>query len=102
LYGRLEAETSFQTVRRLVENEHYTLRLMQDNGIPTAAPGGIVELTPECEYLLVTEFFEGAAEIGDADVDDGVIDEGLQLIRQLWTADWPYRNIKPANLLVPR
>jgi serine/threonine protein kinase len=87
-------------VRRLVEYEDYTLRLMQDYGIPTAAPGGIVELTPEREYLLVTDFFEGAVEMGDADVDDGVIDEGLQLIRQLWDSGLAHRDIKPANLLV--
>ena len=33
-------------------------------------PLGIVEITPEREYLLVTEFFDGAQEIGDAEVDD--------------------------------
>ena len=46
------------------------LRLLQDAGIPTAGPYGIVEMTPEREYLLVTEFFDGAKEIGDAEVDD--------------------------------
>ena len=77
LYGRLEDEAPFQTVRRLVQYEDYTLRLMRDAGIPTAAPLGIVELTPEREYMLVTEFFDGAVEIGDAEVDDQIIDEGL-------------------------
>ena len=47
------------------------------SGIPTATPYGIVEMTPEREYLLVTEFFDGAEEIGDAEVDDDIIDEGL-------------------------
>ena len=84
LYGRLEDEAPFQSVRRLVQYEDYTLRLMRDSGIPTAAPAGIVELTPEREYLLVTEFLDGAQEIGDAVVDDAVIDEGLALIRKLW------------------
>ena len=74
LYGRLEDEAPFQSVRRLVEYEDYTLRLLRDIGIRTAAPYGIVELTPEREYLLVTEFFDGAKEIGEADVDDAVID----------------------------
>ena len=73
---------------------------MRDSGIPTAAPYGIVELTPEREYLLVTEFFDGAEEIGDAEVDDEIIDEGLALIRQLWDAGLAHRDIKPANLLV--
>ena len=39
-------------------------------GCPTASPYGFVEITPEREYLLVTEFFDGAQEIGDAEVDD--------------------------------
>jgi tRNA A-37 threonylcarbamoyl transferase component Bud32 len=100
LYGRLEDEAPFQSVRRLVQYEDYTLRLMRDSGVPTAAPGGIVELTPEREYLLVTEFFYGAKEIGEADVDDGVIDEGLAVIRRLWDSGLAHRDIKPANLLV--
>jgi membrane-associated phospholipid phosphatase len=60
LYGRLEDEAPFSSVRRLVQYEDYTLRLLRDSGIPTAAPYGIVELTPEREYLLLTEFFDGA------------------------------------------
>ena len=70
LYGRLEDEAPFQSVRRLVEYEDYALRLVRDAGIHTAAAYGIVEMTPEREYLLVTEFFDGATEIGDVDVDD--------------------------------
>src|SRR3954453_7496295 len=100
LYGRLEDEAPFQNVRRLVQYEDYTLRLMRDSGIPTAAPAGIVELTPEREYLLVTEFFDGAREIGVAEVDDGVIDEGLAIIRRLWDCGLAHRDFKPANLLV--
>ena len=79
LYGRLEDEAPFQSVARLVEYEDYTLRVMRDSGIPTAVPYGIVELTPSREYLLVTEFFDGATEIGDAEVTDEIIDEGLAL-----------------------
>ena len=100
LYGRLEDEAPFQSVRRLVLYEDYTLRVMRDSGVATAAPFGVVELTPEREYLLVTEFFDGAQEIGDAEIDDGVIDEGLALIRKLWDAGLAHRDIKPANLLV--
>jgi tRNA A-37 threonylcarbamoyl transferase component Bud32 len=100
LYGRLEDEAPFQTVRRLVQYEDYALRVMRDAGLPTAAPLGIVELTPEREYMLVTEFFDGAVEIGDADVDDQVIDEGLALIRRMWDAGLAHRDIKPANLMV--
>jgi tRNA A-37 threonylcarbamoyl transferase component Bud32 len=100
LYGRMEDEAPFQSVRRLVEYEDYALRLLQDIGVPTAAPAGIVEMTPEREYLFLAEFFDGAVEIGDAEVDDGVIDEGLTLIRQLWDAGLAHRDIKPANLMV--
>ena len=100
LYGRLEDETPFQSVRRLVQYEDYALRLVRDAGIHTAGPYGIVEMTPEREYLLVTEFFDGAVEIGEAEVDDDVIDEGLALIRRLWDAGLAHRDIKPANLLV--
>jgi hypothetical protein len=87
-------------VQRLVEYEDYGLRLMRDSGILTATPYGIVEMTPAREYLLLTEFFDGAEEIGDAAVDDGIIDEGLLLVRQLWDSGLAHRDIKPANLLV--
>jgi tRNA A-37 threonylcarbamoyl transferase component Bud32 len=100
LYGRLEDEAPFQSVRRLVEYEDYTVRLLRDCGIPTAAPSGIVELTPEREYLLVTEFLDGAVEIGEAEVDDDLIDQGLMLVRRLWDCGLAHRDIKPANLMV--
>src|SRR5689334_221294 len=100
LYGSLEDEHPFQTVRRLAEYEDYTLRLLRDAGIRTARPYGIVEITPEREYLIVTEFFDGAVEIGHADVGDEVIDQGLQLIRKLWDAGIAHRDIKPGNLMV--
>jgi tRNA A-37 threonylcarbamoyl transferase component Bud32 len=100
LYGRLEDESPFQSVRRLVEYEDYTLRVMRDAGISTPEPYGIVEVTPEREYLLVTSFVDGAQELGDATVDDAVIDEGLGVVRALWDAGLAHRDIKPANLLV--
>jgi hypothetical protein len=100
LYGSLEDENSFGTVRRLAEYEDYALRLLEDVGIAVARPYGIVEITPEREYLLVTEFFDGAVEIGGADIDDQVIDQGLRLIRTLWDAGVAHRDIKPGNLMV--
>ncbi len=100
LYGSLEDEHPFQTVRRLAEYEDYALRLLQDAGVAVARPYGIVEITPEREYLLVTEFFDGAVEIGDADLDDQVIGQGLLLIRTLWDAGIAHRDIKPGNLMV--
>ena len=100
LYGRLEDEKPFNTVRRLVQQEDYALSLMQRAGLPSPTPYGFVELTPEREYLLVTEFFDGATELGEAEVDTQVIDDGLGIIRKLWDAGLAHRDIKPANLLV--
>src|SRR5512132_1710488 len=100
LYGRLEDEKPFNTVRRLVQQEDYALSLMQRAGLPSPTPFGFVELTPEREYLLVTEFFDGATELGEAEVDDAVIDDGLGIIRKLWDAGLAHRDVKPANLLV--
>jgi tRNA A-37 threonylcarbamoyl transferase component Bud32 len=100
LYGALEDETRFDSVRRFVEYEDYTLRLLQDMGLPSPKAYGVVEITPEREYMIVMEFFEGAVEIGDADVDDSVIDQGMRLVRQLWDAGLAHRDVKPANLMV--
>jgi tRNA A-37 threonylcarbamoyl transferase component Bud32/membrane-associated phospholipid phosphatase len=102
LYGRLEDEKPFNTVRRLVQQEDYALRLMYGAGVRSPEPFGIVEITPEREYIVVTEFFDGAREIGEAEVevDDAVIDDGLRIIRRLWDAGLAHRDVKPANLLV--
>ena len=63
-----------------------------------------MEITPEREYLLVTEFFSEAVELGEAEVDAGegqsLIDQGLLLIRKLWDAGLAHRDIKPGNLMV--
>ena len=100
LYGRLEDEKPFSTVRRLVEYEDHMLRLLRDAGLPTPAPYGFVEITPEREYVIVTEFFEGAEELGTATVDDTVIDECLLIVRRLWDAGVAHRDLKPSNVLV--
>ena len=100
MYGRLEDEKPFQSVRRLVQQEDYALRLFRDNDLPTPTPYGVVELTPEREYLLVTEFFDGAVEMGEAQVTDEVIDAGLAVVRKLWHAGLAHRDVKPSNLLV--
>jgi serine/threonine-protein kinase RIO1 len=76
------------------------LRLMRDAGLPVPQPYGIVEITPEREYVLVAEMLDGAIELGDADVDDSIIDQGLAIVRKLWDAGLAHRDIKPANLMV--
>jgi tRNA A-37 threonylcarbamoyl transferase component Bud32/membrane-associated phospholipid phosphatase len=100
MYGRLEDERPFASVRHLVEFEDYMLRVMRDAGVNVAATYGFVEITPELEYLMVTEFLDGAKEISDAEIDVGVIDSGLAIIRQLWDAGLAHRDVKPANILV--
>ncbi|MDP9326650.1 MAG: hypothetical protein M3P10_00410 [Actinomycetota bacterium] len=100
LYGRLEDETPFTTVRRFVEYEDYTLRLLGEKGFSTPEPFDIVEITPEREYLIAMEFFADAVEISEAEVDDQIIDDGLQLIRRMWDIGLSHRDIKPANLMV--
>jgi tRNA A-37 threonylcarbamoyl transferase component Bud32 len=100
LYGQLEDEKPFNTVKRLVQQEDYALALMQRAGLPSPRPYGIAQLTPEREYLIVFEFIEGATEIGQAEVDDAIIDQGLAIVRRLWDANLAHRDIKPANLLV--
>ncbi len=74
--------------------------MLRDAGLPTPAPHGVVELTPEREYLITFEFFDDAKELGDAEVDEAIIDQGLGIIRKLWDAGLAHRDIKPANLLV--
>jgi tRNA A-37 threonylcarbamoyl transferase component Bud32/membrane-associated phospholipid phosphatase len=102
LYGRLEDEKPFNTVRRLVQQEDYALRLLYGAGVRSPEPFGIVEITPEREYLITFEFFDDAQEIGEAEVevDEAIIDDGLRIIRRLWDAGLAHRDIKPANLLV--
>jgi membrane-associated phospholipid phosphatase/tRNA A-37 threonylcarbamoyl transferase component Bud32 len=100
LHGRLEDEQSFKSVRRLVQQEDYALRLARDAGLPSPEPYGFVTLTPGREYLLVTEFFSGSAELGKVPVGDEVVDDGLLIVRKMWDAGLAHRDIKPANLLV--
>jgi membrane-associated phospholipid phosphatase len=99
-YGSLEDEVRFASVRRLVEYEDYILLKLKDAGLPSPEPFGIVELTPEREYLIVTEFLEDATEMGDVEVTDEIIDEALLAVRQLWHAGLAHRDIKPANVMV--
>jgi len=100
LYGALEDELRFTSVRRLVEYEDYIQRVMRDSGIPSAEPFGIVEITPEREYLMVSQFLFGSVELTEADVDVATIDDALGVIRKLWDAGLAHRDIKPANVMI--
>ena len=99
VYGRLEDEKPFSTVRRLTEYEDHMLRLTRDAGLPTPAPYGFAEITPEREYLIVMEFFDHSSEI-EAPIDVATIDDGLSIVRRLWDAGIAHRDIKPSNLLI--
>jgi hypothetical protein len=60
----------------------------------------VVEITPEREYMLVTDFLDGYSEIGEAEVSVPVIDAALGMIRKLWDAGLAHRDVKPANIMV--
>ncbi|HUJ67347.1 MAG TPA: lipopolysaccharide kinase InaA family protein, partial [Acidimicrobiales bacterium] len=98
-YGRLEDERPFSTVRRLVEYEDHLLRLFRDLGLPTPQPYGFVEITPEREYLIAMEFFDGAQELSGT-ITDAEIDQGVAIVRTMWDAGVAHRDIKPSNLLL--
>ncbi len=100
LYGRLEDEAAFSTVRRLIQYEDYLLRVMEDAGLNVPKSYGIAEITPEREYLIVTSFVDGGKELLEAEVDDEVIDSGLREVKALWDAGVAHRDIKPSNVLV--
>lgn len=100
LYGRLEDENKFATVRRLVQQEDYLALRMQDAGIRVPKSYGIVEITPEREYMVVTEFLDGYVEIGDASVDTMVIDNALEVVHKMWDAGLAHRDVKPSNVMV--
>ena len=100
LVGSLEDEVRFTSVRRLVEYEDYILLKLQDADLPSPRSFGFAEITPEREYIIVTEFLENAKEMGDADVDERIIDESLEIVRRMWDAGIAHRDIKPANVMV--
>jgi len=96
LYGSLETSLPSRRCGAWSPTRTTPCACCKTIGVRTARPYGIVEITPEREYLLVTEFFEGAVEIGEAAVDDGLIDQGLAMIRRLWTPGSPTATSTPA------
>lgn len=100
LYGRLEDEHHFTSVRRLIQHEDYMLHVMSRAGVDTMGPHGIVEITPDREYLLVSEFLDGAVEISEVEVTQELVDTGLQTVATMWRAGLAHRDIKPANVMV--
>lgn len=100
MYGQLEDERKFGSVRRLVQAEDYLAYKVTQAGVRTPQCHGIVELTPEREYVLVFDFLDGAVEMGEAQVNGELIDRGIRIVRSLWDYGLAHRDIKPANLMV--
>ncbi len=100
LYGALEDEAPYRTVRQLAEHEDHMMRLMQEAGVPVAQPYGVLEITAGREYLIVTEFIDGAEELSKADIDEATVRAALHAVAAMWDAGLAHRDIKPANLLV--
>lgn len=102
LYGALEDEVRFTSVRRLVEYEDYIQRVMVGCGVPTARPIAIVEITPEREYLLVNEFLHDASDLSSVNLTQKMMDEALRAVRIMWDGGLAHRDIKPSNVMVHR
>ena len=78
--------------------EDYALRSLRDAGVGVARTYGVIELTPNREYMLVTEFFEGGRNLSDSDADDTVIDGGLaSRSASLGRAGSAHRDLKPGE-----
>jgi tRNA A-37 threonylcarbamoyl transferase component Bud32/membrane-associated phospholipid phosphatase len=101
LYGELEDEAAYDSVQRLVEHEDYMLRVMSEAGVPTVEPRGFIEIEPDREYLLMMTFLEGGDEIDrEHELDDAVLDGGLEIVRAMWDHGLAHRDVKPGNVLV--
>ena len=100
MYGRLEDEQHFTSVRRLIQHEDYMLHVMRRAGVDCMEPMGIVEITPDREYLLVSEFLDGAVEISQVEVTTGLIEAGLTTVSRMWRHGLAHRDIKPANVMI--
>lgn len=100
LYGALEDEDSFRSVRRIAEHEDYAARLMWSAGVAVPEPLGLVEITPGREYMLLSRFLEGGRRLSPENCSTPVIDSALQTIAAMWHTGLAHRDIKPGNIMV--
>ncbi|MBW3662797.1 MAG: hypothetical protein KY469_06830 [Actinobacteria bacterium] len=75
LYGALEDEAPFASVRHLVLYEDHMTRVMRDAGLPVPAPLGIIEITPAREYAILFEYLADGDELDAVEVDEELIDQ---------------------------
>ena len=101
LYGRLEDEKPFNTVRRLVQQEDYALSLMQRAGLPSPRAVRFRRAHPRAGVPAGDRVLRSAPSSSARPTSTTrVIDDGLAIVRKLWDAGLAHRDIKPANLLV--
>jgi hypothetical protein len=93
LYGALEDERSFNSVRRMVVRGHM-LRYLRDQGIGRRSRL-VRGALPEREYLLVCGFIEDAVEIHEARGRRGPIRSSVALVRDLWDSGRRTRTSSP-------
>jgi len=75
------------------------LRLAADIDLPAPRPLGVVEITPDREYLVVMTHLPDAVTIDQAEVNTSVIDSALAAVRSMWDNGVAHRDIKPDNVM---
>ena len=100
LYGRLEDEKPFHSVRRLVQSEDYILRLSGRASLPVPHPLGIVEITPERDYRWSPSSSRARGRPARRRSTTTSSTRGWPAVRRMWDIGMAHRDIKPANLLV--
>ena len=91
LYGRLEDEKPFNTVRRLVQQEDYMLHKMPRPGCPRCDPMDS-RSSPRARVSAGHRVLRRRGRTRPADVDDRAIDDGLALIRRCGRRPGPPRH----------
>ena len=101
LYGRLEDEKPFNTVRRLVQQEDYALSLMQRAGLPSPAPFGFVETHPRARVPAGHRVLRRRRRAGRGrGRRPASSTTAWASSASCGTPGLAHRDIKPANLLV--
>ena len=100
IYGRLEDEQHFTSVRRLVQHEDYMLHVMARVGVPSRGGGRHRRDHPRPRVPAGHRVPDRRRRDQRGAVDVEIIDEGLEVDRAMWRAGLAHRDIKPANVMV--